>query len=243
MLRQRDPAEREALAALHDGNPDAYLEHKAEDITIHATERDAVEAVVDAWLDARAEQPDADVVMIARDNATREQLNRAARARLRARGELSGEMFLTRDASGESATGSSPAATTAASTSTTAPSRRSRGYDRHRMAVQIQTDSGEHRWLDLHYLAHHVEHAYAITGHSSQGATVDRALVVGRPEEFTREWAYTALSRARTGPASTSSPTMDPTEHDRREYAPDQLAREPSASSSTLSRAPCGGPG
>jgi ATP-dependent exoDNAse (exonuclease V) alpha subunit len=95
VLRQRDPAEREALAALHDGNADAYLEHKADDITIHATERDAVAAVVDAWLEARDREPDADVVMIARDNATREQLNHVARARLQRRGELSGEMFLT----------------------------------------------------------------------------------------------------------------------------------------------------
>jgi AAA domain len=29
VLRQRDPAEREALAALHDGSPEVYLEHKA----------------------------------------------------------------------------------------------------------------------------------------------------------------------------------------------------------------------
>jgi ATP-dependent exoDNAse (exonuclease V) alpha subunit len=88
VLRQRDPAEREALTALHDGSPDVYLEHKGEQITLHVTERDAVEAAVDAWLHARAEQPNADVVMIARDNETREQLNRAARARLRERREL-----------------------------------------------------------------------------------------------------------------------------------------------------------
>ena len=45
-------------------------------------------AVVDAWVRTRAEQPDADVVMIARDNETREQLNRAARVPLRERGEV-----------------------------------------------------------------------------------------------------------------------------------------------------------
>ena len=35
-----------------------------------------------------------------------------------------------------------------------------------------------------------------LTGHASQGATVEAAVVVG-PEDFSREWAYTALSRAR----------------------------------------------
>jgi hypothetical protein len=61
----------------------------------------------------------------------------------------------------------------------------------------IATDSGEARELTATYLAQHVEHAYAITGHSSQGATITSAILVGRPEEFIREWAYTALSRAR----------------------------------------------
>ncbi len=237
VLRQRDPAEREALAALHDGSPDIYLEHKGEQITLHATERDAVEAAVEAWLDARAEQPGADVVMIARENETREQLNRAARVRLRERGELSGPTFRVQDRSW--------------SVGDRVITRRNdrrldvdngtlgaiTAYDRSRMAVQIRTDGGEHVWLNLHYLAHHVELAYAITGHSSQGATVDRALVVGRPEAFSRDWAYTALSRARTGTDIHLIGDHGPADHDRREYAPDRPAREPSDCLRALARA------
>jgi len=64
-------------------------------------------------------------------------------------------------------------------------------------AVTIETDTGEDRQLPAHYVAEHLEHAYALTGHGSQGATVERAVVVGVPEDFTNEWAYTALSRAR----------------------------------------------
>jgi ATP-dependent exoDNAse (exonuclease V) alpha subunit len=134
--------------------------------------------------------------MIARDNETRERLNGAARVRLRQRGELSGPTFRVQDRSW----------TVGDRIITRRNDRRLdvdngtlgtiTAYDRSRMAVRIRTDNGEHRWLNLHYLAHHVELAYAITGHSGQGATVDRALVVGRPEAFTR--AYTALSRART---------------------------------------------
>ena len=87
-MRQRDPAERAALAALHDGDPETYLAHKAKDITLHATGADALRAAVDRWAELRdTHGPDA-AVMIVRDNATREALNALARERLRAAGEL-----------------------------------------------------------------------------------------------------------------------------------------------------------
>jgi hypothetical protein len=41
-----------------------------------------------------------------------------------------------------------------------------------------------------------LDHAYASTAHRAQGATVDRAFVLGS-EELYREWGYTALSRHR----------------------------------------------
>ena len=173
-------------------------------------------------------QPDADVVLIARDNETREQLVRRRPVRLRERGELSGETFRAQDRSW----------TVGDRVITRRNDRRLdvdngtlgaiTAYDRARMAVQIKTDNGKHRWLDLHYLAHHVEHAYAITGHSTQGATVDHALIVGRPEAFTRDWAYTALSRARTNTSIHLIADHGPAEHDRLEYAPDRPGREPS---------------
>ncbi len=51
--------------------------------------------------------------------------------------------------------------------------------------------------LDAGYVEEHLEHAYALTGHGTQGGTVERAIVVGEPEDFSRNWGYTALSRAR----------------------------------------------
>jgi ATP-dependent exoDNAse (exonuclease V) alpha subunit len=72
-----------------------------------------------------------------------------------------------------------------------------KAIDPRTMALIVQTDQGSPRDLDDTYVAEHLEHAYALTGHGIQGATVDWAAVVGRPADFTAEWAYTALSRAR----------------------------------------------
>ena len=41
-----------------------------------------------------------------------------------------------------------------------------------------------------------IDHAYALTAHKAQGVTVDVAFVIGSEAE-TREWAYSAMSRAR----------------------------------------------
>ncbi len=46
-------------------------------------------------------------------------------------------------------------------------------------------------------MAEHVEHAYALTGHGMQGATVERATVLADVRDLSRGWSYTALSRAR----------------------------------------------
>jgi hypothetical protein len=61
----------------------------------------------------------------------------------------------------------------------------------------VRTDAGARRTLDANYVALHVQHAYALTAHTIQGGAVQWAGVVGRPEDFTRNWSYTALSRAR----------------------------------------------
>ena len=81
------------------------------------------------------------------------------------------------------------------------------------------------------YVSEHLGHAYAITGHSSQGATVEAAIVVGRPEEFTKEWAYTVLSRARSETTMHLITDHGPDIAERSEYAPAALVRNPQTSS------------
>jgi conjugative relaxase-like TrwC/TraI family protein len=195
VIRQQDPVERAALEALHDGEPERYLAHKQSDISVHADEHAAAEALLDRWLFARAVYGAAAVAMIVRDNRTRELLNHLARQRLKAQHQL--PPVGVRISGREYVVGDRVIA---------------RRNDRHQKVdngtlgtvvgidadhVHVRTDSGESRALELPYVAEHLEHAYALTAHGAQGATVTWAGVLGRPEEFTREWAYTALSRAR----------------------------------------------
>ena len=83
----------------------------------------------------------------------------------------------------------------------------------------IETDSHLIRELPAEYVAEHVEHAYALTGHGMQGATVEAAIVVASPRDLTAGWSYTALSRARATHAAAdprrpaaraSAPTIAP---------------------------------
>ena len=86
----------------------------------------------------------------------------------------------------------------------------------------MRTDAGAQRRLDAAYVAEHLQHAYALTAHTIQGATVEWAGVVGRPEDFTRNWSYTALSRAREPTELFLIDTPTERELDRAEIAPGQ---------------------
>jgi conjugative relaxase-like TrwC/TraI family protein len=242
VIRQRDPRERRALDALHSGNPEAYLHHKSADITIHAKQVDAIDAVIDDWSRQRTETGASGarsgrLVMIARDNSTRRQLNETARARLTLDGHLTTASLRIGDQ--DWAPGDRVIARrndrrldidngTIGTISALLPDGR---------GIMIRTDSGQDRALDQAYVTAHLEHAYAITGHSSQGTTVDSAIVVGRPEEFTREWSYTALSRARESSTIHIIANLEPDNNDRGDCAPVEAEREPADALHALSRA------
>lgn len=195
VIRQHDAGERDALEALHDGHPYRYLAYKQDAITVHAHEEDAAQALLDQWLAACVVHGASAVAMITRDNQTRETLNRLARERLQAERLLPldgtvigdrqfavGDRVIARRNDRRLQVDNGTIATVIAIDS---------------RQIRVRTDTGEIRMLDNTYVAERVEHAYALTAHGAQGATVTWAGVIGRPEEFTHEWAYTALSRAR----------------------------------------------
>jgi conjugative relaxase-like TrwC/TraI family protein len=68
--------------------------------------------------------------------------------------------------------------------------------NREHGALVVRTDDGRRVELPADYLEH-VRHGYAITGHASQGVTVDRTFLLATPERGSAEWGYVAASRHR----------------------------------------------
>ena len=219
VMRQRDPAERHALAALHDRIPGRYLDwaqHAGRIDTFDASEG-AREAAVSEWAGAVDAVGIEQAVMIARDNDTRTALNRAARELRRDHGALGEQRSYGRR---ELAVGDRVICRR--NDHRVDVDNGTRGTVRHldEDRVVIETDSHLVRELPAQYVAEHVEHAYALTGHGMQGATVEAAIVVATPRDLTAGWSYTALSRAR---ATTRLLIHDDrAAHDRADVAPER---------------------
>jgi conjugative relaxase-like TrwC/TraI family protein len=68
--------------------------------------------------------------------------------------------------------------------------------DRFGEHLDLRTDHGQIVRLPAHYL-HHARHGYALTGHVSQGESVDRTFLLASPDRGGAQWAYVAASRQR----------------------------------------------
>jgi hypothetical protein len=185
---------------------------------------DATRRAVGLWHQAVTENGASGVVIIARENDTRDELNAAARELWGALGLLGegrtyrgvtvavGDRVICRqnDARLDVDNGMRGSV---------------RELDSH--LVVIETDAGAIRELPAAYADKHLEHAYALTGHAMQGGTVERAIVVASPRDLTAGWSYTALSRAR---GETRVLIVDADENERSEFAPggSTVTRDPS---------------
>jgi hypothetical protein len=234
VMRQRDPAERRALAALHDRIPDRYLDWatRAGRVETFDDAAGARETAVLEWATAVGEVGVEQAVMVARDNDTRQALNRAAGELRRDQGVL-GEpcVYGHRElAVGDRVICRRNDALLDVDNGTRGTVRQ---LDEHR--VVIETDSNLVRELPAQYVAEHVEHAYALTGHGMQGATVEAAIVVTSPRDLTAGWSYTALSRARS---STRLLIHDdqPAHDERADHAPER-PKEAASRDELLARA------
>jgi hypothetical protein len=196
IMRQRDPAERRALGALHERLPRQYLDWAQRDgrlETLGDANR-ACERAIGEWARAAKAIGPAQAVMIARHNDTRAALNHAARELRRALGLLGEERSY-----GPVEVAVGDRVICRRNNSIIDVDNGMRGNVRHvdPDRVVIDTDSRLVRELPASYVSEHLEHAYSLTGHGMQGGTVEQAFVVASPRDLTAGWSYTALSRAR----------------------------------------------
>jgi conjugative relaxase-like TrwC/TraI family protein len=225
VMRQRDASERMALAALRHGQSERYLEwaSAAGRIEMLSDATDATRRAIGLWHWAVAENGAGDVVMMARDNDTRDELNAAAR-------ELWGALGLLGEGRtyGGLALAAGDRVICRQNDARLDVDNGMRGsvHELNGHGIVIRTDSGAVHELPAAYVGEHLEHAYALTGHAMQGSTVERAIVVAQPRDLTAGWSYTALSRAR---GETRVLIVDAHHDKRSEFAPAGSApyREP----------------
>ena len=196
VMRQRDPTERLVLAALHEGDPARWIEWatRRQRVEVVADGRGVLEQAVGEWAAGVAQHGVDQSVLICRDNETRRSLNTLAREHRRGAGELGDQMAYgsVTVAVGDRVICRNNERDLDIDNGTRGTVRRV-----HERGIVIETDAHLIRDLPAGYVAEHVEHAYALTGHGMQGGTVEHATVVASPHDLSRGWSYTALSRAR----------------------------------------------
>jgi conjugative relaxase-like TrwC/TraI family protein len=198
--RQRDELERRALVLLREGQSRNYLAHAAEHgRLIVADNRIEAKAqlVADWWQSARTDLRGS--VMIAYRHADVAELNSVARTLLDREGRLGRErlrlgngtklaagdrVLCTRNDRRLDVANGSPGTVVA--------------IDSKRRSIVLELDGHRQLTLPAVYLdAGHVTHAYALTGHKTQGLTLERAFVLADGQGALREWGYVALTRSR----------------------------------------------
>lgn len=197
--RQIDPIQHELLEAVRDGDPLDYLSHAVRTgrLVVAADPDDAKAALVADWWQ-HAEGDPAGNVMIALRRADVADLNTGAQE-LMERGNRRGPNRIVVDdtelAAGDRIICRRNDRAVGVRNGTRATIL---DVDERARAITVQTDRDDTLTLPRRYLDDgHVQLGYAMTGHSSQSLTVERAFVLAPDHGEQREWGYVTLSRAR----------------------------------------------
>ncbi len=198
--RQRDELERHALALLREGGSRDYLAHAAEHgrLTVAANRVEAkAQLLADWWQSARTDLGGS--VMIAYRRTDVAELNAVARTILDREGRLGDKRL--RLANGiELAEGDRVLCTRNDRRLGVANGTRGTiaAVDLAKHSITLELADQRRFELPAAYLdAGQVSHAYALTGHKTQGLTVEQAFVLASGQGQLKEWAYVALSRSR----------------------------------------------
>jgi ATP-dependent exoDNAse (exonuclease V) alpha subunit len=198
--RQRSQLERHALTLLRQGESRDYLAHAADQGRLRVAENRTeakAQLLADWWREASSDP--AGSVMIAYRRSDVAELNAVARVVLDREGRLGPER-LRLAAELELAAGDRVLLTSNDRSLGVANGHRGTvlAVDGGQRAVSVELDDRRRLTLPARYLdAGHVSHAYALTGHKTQGLTVEHAFVLAPGEGQLKEWGYVALSRAR----------------------------------------------
>ena len=197
--RQRDPLQAAVADALAEGRPHQALALLAAHggLVSFAAPEDARAQLIENW--ARAALPDpASCLILAHDRADVAALNALARDALDEAGALGCERLVAHGrqwAPGDRLVcrrnDYRPGLDVRNGTRGTVER-----VDAEAGALSLSATDGRLIHLPADYLEH-AHHGYAITGHVSQGASVDRTFLLASPERGGAEWAYVAASRHR----------------------------------------------
>lgn len=194
-VRQADLTEREALAELRHGDVDAALEwlRRRGRILTGADRAEVIGATVDGWI--RDVENGEDTVMLAWKRVDVDALNQLGRQAYLERGWLTGPEVIAPGGRAYRA-GDRVVALAPSSDMVTSETGTVESVDTRHGTITVSLDHGHTTVLPRSFIAsNRLAHAYAITVHRSQGATVDTAHYV--EDGGGRELAYVALSRAR----------------------------------------------
>jgi conjugative relaxase-like TrwC/TraI family protein len=197
--RQRDPLQAAVADALAEGRPHEALAllgaHGG--LLSFAAPEDARAQLVEDWARAALSDP-AGCLILAHDRADVAALNALARSALDEEGALGRERLVAHGR--EWAAGDRlvcrrndyrPGLDVRNGTRGTVER-----VDPIAGSLTLAADGGRRIQLPADYLEH-AHHGYALTGHISQGATVDRTYLLASPERGGAEWAYVTASRHR----------------------------------------------
>ncbi len=195
--RQRTALQRQVADRMAAGRPGDALALLAEQGRLHAFEdaRDARASLVAAWAETSLADPRSGLIL-AHDRHEVATLNQMARATLDQAGLLGPSRIIS--SSREWAAGDRLVCRR--NDYRLGVRNGTRGtvleVDTARRQLNVRTDDGGVVRLPAEYLGD-VHHGYALTGHVSQGTTVERTYLLASPERGGREWAYVAASRQR----------------------------------------------
>jgi conjugative relaxase-like TrwC/TraI family protein len=198
--RQHDPAECNALQALRDGDPDTYLAWAAcaGRLVVCDAPLGARAALLADWASHTLQDPAGEALMLAYTRRDVAALNAAARELLQRRGILHRDTYRTPTGLGL-ARGDRVICLKNDQALRVTNGTRGTIIAIGRNDVLIRTTERAYRALPRSYVdAGQITHAYAVTGHKSQGQTVDHAYVLAPARAELAEWGYVSTSRART---------------------------------------------